>query len=172
MINEKFKKIEPKDLKNNIFKLWDDEWFLITAGNKDKFNCMTASWGGFGILWNLPVSFIFVRPTRYTFNFVEKAKHFTLTTFYKRDKKILSYCGKVSGKDHDKVSETGLKPLFLSDDIILYEQIKLGIVCEKLYLDDLKEKNFLDKVLLKNYPKKDYHRLYVGKIKEIYIRKK
>ncbi|MEO0237472.1 MAG: flavin reductase [candidate division WOR-3 bacterium] len=170
MFNEKFKKIDPKEFKNNIFKLWDDEWVLITAGNKEKFNCMTASWGGFGILWNKPVAFIFIRPTRYTYQFVEKNNYFTLSSFYKKDKKVLSFCGKYSGREHDKIKETGLKPIFLKENIIFYEQMKIGIVCEKLYFNDLKEKNFLNKSLLDNYPKKDFHRLYVGEIKNIYIR--
>lgn len=172
MIGEKFKKIDPKNFKNNIFKLWDDEWVLITAGNKEKFNCMTASWGGFGILWNKPVAFIFVRPTRYTFNFTEKNEFFTLTSFYEKDREILNFCGRFSGRDHDKIKETGLKPIFIKNNIIIYEQAKIGIVCRKIYFDDLKEKNFLDETLLKNYPKKDFHRLYIGEIKEIYIRSK
>ena len=34
---------------------------------------MTASWGGLGVLWGKPVAFIFLRPTRYTKEFVDKA---------------------------------------------------------------------------------------------------
>lgn len=45
---------------------------LVTAGNKDAFNTMTANWGGIGFLWNKPVVYVFIRPERYTFGFMEK----------------------------------------------------------------------------------------------------
>lgn len=166
-----FKKISPYKFKENIFNLLDNQWLLVTAGNKEKFNCMTASWGGFGILWNKPVSFIFIRPTRYTYYFTERSDRFTLCSFEKKDKKILNYCGKYSGKDHDKIKDTGLKPLFLNDDVVIYQQARLAIVCKKIYYDDIKEKNFIEKELLKNYPQKDYHRLYVGEIETFLLKK-
>ena len=48
----------------DVFSLIGKEWMLITAGNIQHFNTMTASWGGLGWLWNKPVAFIFVRPER------------------------------------------------------------------------------------------------------------
>ena len=51
----------------NLFETSSKEWMLVTAGTKDKFNTMTANWGGTGFLWNRPVAFIFIRPERYTF---------------------------------------------------------------------------------------------------------
>ena len=53
------KKLEVKDLKDNFFEAIGKEWMLITAGTKEKFNTMTASWGGIGWLWNKPVAFVF-----------------------------------------------------------------------------------------------------------------
>lgn len=46
------KKLEVKDLKENFFEAIGKEWMLVTAGTKEKFNTMTASWGGIGWLWN------------------------------------------------------------------------------------------------------------------------
>ena len=40
------KKIEVKELKDNMFETISKEWMLVTAGTKDKFNTMTANWGG------------------------------------------------------------------------------------------------------------------------------
>ena len=70
------KKLEVKDLKENFFEAIGKEWMLVTAGTKEKFNTMTASWGGIGWLWNKPVAFVFIRPERYTYEFVEKNDYF------------------------------------------------------------------------------------------------
>lgn len=50
--------------KENAFDLIGKKWMLVTAGTKDSFNTMTASWGGIGWLWNKPVAFVFIRPER------------------------------------------------------------------------------------------------------------
>ena len=68
------KEVSYKDLKFNPFRLIGDEWMLVTAGNeKDGCNTMTASWGGIGCLWghNDPVATIYLRPSRYTKEFVD-----------------------------------------------------------------------------------------------------
>ena len=92
MANE-FMKIDPYKLKDNVFKLIDLDWMLVTAGTPERWNTMTASWGGLGVLWNRPVSFVFVRPTRYTYEFMEKHERFTLSFFSKRYRKALVFCG-------------------------------------------------------------------------------
>ena len=77
------KKTELKTLANeNAFDLIGKEWMLVTAGNKEKLNTMTASWGGIGWLWNRPVAFVFIRPDRYTHDFIECESRLTLS-FYK-----------------------------------------------------------------------------------------
>ena len=76
-----FSKIDPKNIKDNVFSLIGDRWMLLTAGNKDKFNTMTASWGGLGVLWKMPVATTYVRPQRYTFGFMEENQTYTLS-FY------------------------------------------------------------------------------------------
>lgn len=66
-------------MNDNFFEAISKEWMLVTAGTKDKFNTMTANWGGVGYLWNKPVVFVFIRPERYTFEFVENSETFTLS---------------------------------------------------------------------------------------------
>ena len=103
-----------KDLKFNPFTLVGDEWMLITAGNENKFNTMTASWGQMGALWGHgggdPVVTIYVRPQRYTKEFINNNKYFTLTFFNKEYKKDLAYLGSHSGRDENKVLKTNLHP--------------------------------------------------------------
>lgn len=72
------KPIAVNQLSDNFFETISKEWMLVTAGNKDAFNTMTANWGGIGFLWNKPVVYVFIRPERYTFGFMEKNDYFTL----------------------------------------------------------------------------------------------
>jgi flavin reductase (DIM6/NTAB) family NADH-FMN oxidoreductase RutF len=76
-----FKQINQDNIRENFFHLIGKQWMLITAGSKDQFNTMTASWGGLGFLWNVPVAFIFIRPQRFTYQFVEEQGRFTLGFF-------------------------------------------------------------------------------------------
>ncbi|MBN2049757.1 MAG: flavin reductase family protein, partial [Spirochaetales bacterium] len=77
----KFTEISPEKIKDNLFKLIDKDWMLVTAGTKQQCNMMTASWGGVGILWNLPVAFVFIRPQRYTDTFIQRHDLFSLCFF-------------------------------------------------------------------------------------------
>lgn len=165
------KKINLKNLAIEPFRLIDDEWFLITAGKLQHFNTMTASWGTLGILWNKPVFICFVRPTRHTYGFMEKSDVFSISFFNAEYRKILNYCGKYSGRDVDKMKETGLLPFESELGAIFFEQSRLMFGCRKLYYGDIDPARFMDVAIDKNYPKKDYHRLYVGEIVESYENK-
>ena len=39
------KAINPNEIKDNFIELIGKEWMLVSAGDKDKFNMMTASGG-------------------------------------------------------------------------------------------------------------------------------
>lgn len=73
------KEINVSELKDNMFDAISKEWMLVTAGTQEKFNMMTASWGGTGVLWAKPVAFIFIRPERYTYQFIEEGETLTLS---------------------------------------------------------------------------------------------
>jgi flavin reductase (DIM6/NTAB) family NADH-FMN oxidoreductase RutF len=163
-------KIAPKELLENPFRLIADDWTLITAGTPTKWNTMTAAWGGLGVLWSRPVTFIFVRPTRYTFEFLEKASWHTLSFFDEQYRSALNHCGKVSGRDHDKAAETGLEPVTLEHQTVAFSQARLVLVSRKLHAQDLDPAGFIDPSLQRHYEAKDYHRLYVGEIEEVLIR--
>ena len=64
--------MDVKNFKVAPFYMLDQEWALLTAGMKDKFNTMTISWGGFGTLWNKPVVTVYVKPIRYTYQFTSQ----------------------------------------------------------------------------------------------------
>ena len=67
------KEISIEQLKVNPVTLIGGEWALLTAGNKENgFNTMTVSWGHIGELWNKPTTVVYVRPQRYTKEFIDK----------------------------------------------------------------------------------------------------
>ncbi|OGF48824.1 MAG: flavin reductase [Candidatus Firestonebacteria bacterium RIFOXYA2_FULL_40_8] len=161
-----FVKLNTCEISENPFKLIGKDWMLITAGQKGKFNTMTASWGAFGVLWNKNCCTIYVRPTRYTYNFLEKNEYYTLSFFEEKFRDALNICGAYSGKDTDKIKKSGLSP-FQTGNSIAFKEAKLIIECKKIYFGELNPVNILDK---KDdaafYPKKDYHRMYIGEITE------
>ena len=75
------KRIDPKEIGQNVFSLIGDQWMLITAGTAERCNTMTASWGGLGVLWGAPMATCYIRPQRYTREFVDREEYFTLAFF-------------------------------------------------------------------------------------------
>ena len=160
-----FKSIGSESLNENVFKIIGSEGFLLTAGDKNRYNTMTAGWGGFGILWNKSVCTVYVRKSRYTFEFIERFDHFTLSFFSEKYKGVLEFCGNNSGRNVDKISQSGLTPIFGEDGLVYYCEAKLVIKCRKIYFQDLEPENIKDKKVLKEfYPTGDYHRIYIGEI--------
>jgi len=150
--------------------LWSRQWFALTSGNmaQNTFNTMTVAWGGFGTMWAKPFVQIVVRPSRYTFQFMEKHSSFTLCAFPKSYKKALQVLGTKSGRDCNKIAEAGLTPVSASVVAApLFDEAELAIECRKMYWDDMKPENFLDKEIESNYPDGDYHRIYFGEIMAI-----
>jgi len=159
-----YKKIDPNDFSGNIIQKIGFDWMLITAGNPEKFNTMTASWGGMGFLWNKPVAFIFIRPQRFTYEFAELNEYYTLHFFEEKYREILNFCGSKSGRDVDKIAKTGLTVFNSQNNNVYFGQSYLQMECRKLYFDDLNPDHFLDEKIIRNYPKNDFHRFYIGEI--------
>ncbi len=164
-MSKKFIKTGPDKLNENAFNIIGEEWMLITAGTEKNFNTMTASWGTIGILWNKPVAICFIRPQRYTFEFAESSDYYTLSFLEPGNRDILKFCGSRSGRDRDKIRETGLQPMYTELGNVYFEQCRLMIECKKLYADRIKEDSFiLPELIGKNYPNKDFHKFYIGEI--------
>ena len=166
---KKFKQISCNEIKESIFDLISKDWMLVTAGCKENHNTMTASWGGLGFLWNKNVAYTFIRPQRYTLEFIDNNDYFTLSFFNDDMKNALKFCGVKSGRDVDKDKETGLVPVY-DEDYVYYEQAKLVLVCKKLYRQDFESSCFIEKELdSKNYANKDYHKMFISEIVKVLI---
>ena len=159
-----FTEIDVKISELNPFTKIGKEWMLITAGNEDNFNTMTASWGGLGVLWNKNVAFTFIRPSRYTHEFTEKEEFFSLCFFPEEYREALTFCGRNSGRDCDKIKETGLTPVFI-DGVPCFEEASLVLICRKLYTQEM-DKNCTTDAQVKSHYAEDepFHTMYIGDI--------
>lgn len=147
----------------NPFKSIGKDWFLLTSGNIDNYNTMTASWGSMGVLWNKNIVTVFIRPQRYTLDFIKQNDYFTLSFFDEKYKDALKFCGSNSGRDVNKAKSTGLSA-FEIENSVAFEQANSIFICRKLYCQQLNEESFIDKSLLSNYQNNDYHYAFVGEI--------
>ena len=161
-----FKRIEPREMDGNVFSMIGEQWMLITAGTKEKCNTMTASWGGLGVLWGKPVATVYIRPQRYTMEFVEGSEFFTLAFFGEEYRKALALCGSQSGRDVDKVKACGFTVAEAEGGAPYFAQAELVLVCKKAYWQDMDPAHFLDPEIETHYAQKDYHRIFIGEIVE------
>ena len=167
-----FTEINIKDFTPDSFGI-KNKWMLITAAKADgSVNTMTASWGGFGVMWNKEVVFVVIRPQRYTREFIENAESFSLTFFDKSYLKDLAYLGKVSGRDENKIAESGLN-ITLDKNIPYFQEAETVIIAKKLFIQRIEEEAFLEKDIIdKWYPEKDYHYLYIAEITKVLKKEK
>ena len=152
-----------------------DDWFLATAGHgigDKEWNTMTCAWGGFGYLWEKPVAYVYIRPTRHTALFTEEEDVMSLTFFDSSNEEMrekLKVCGTLSGRDCNKAEAAGLTPVLLDDGIISFEEAKLTLECRKLYRAEFDPDNFLAAhIILSCYPKRDFHYVYVCEILNVW----
>jgi len=166
----KFIEVKPEEFNESPFKLIGTDWMLITAENGGKVNTMTASWGGFGVMWNKNVAYIVIRPQRYTKEFVDNSETFSLTFFDDEKRTMLSYLGTASGRDEDKVKKSNLTVIH-TDNVPYFEESTKVVLCKKLFAQEYTSESFIDQSIKeKNYPNSDYHTLYIAEVTKILIK--
>ena len=166
------KEIDITKLDRPFIDMIGNQWMLITSGDKDSFNMMTASWGFMGYVWGYPAAAVMLRPTRYTKQWIDRTHSYTLTFFPKPCRKQLAVLGTKSGRDMDKMHDSGLTPIELPGGQMSYKEATLTIVCEVAYAQEMKEECLLDKKVMPDwYPKgpSDLHTLYIGRITAAYL---
>lgn len=158
--------VKPDQIKINPFTIIDRDWFLLTAGDfsKQEYNCMTIGWGSLGTMWKKPLVMVVVRPTRYTFSFMEKHPTFTVSAFPNTCQEKLQYLGTTSGRNEDKIKKSELTPE-ASKKIAApsFKEASLVLECKKIYWSDFDPKHFLADYIQELYDN-DYHRMYFGEV--------
>lgn len=173
-----FKKIEPTELTDNVFKLVGQNYTVITAGTDSVFNSMTASWGGWGQLFEVPVTWCFLNASRYTLEFIKKEQTYTMTYFPEQFKEQVIAFGSKSGRNSDKMKETTLTHVKTPSNNITYKEAKLIIECKLVEITETnpkdfyseKGKDFVEKGM-KDGNGKEYHKLVFGDITNVWVRK-
>ena len=150
----------------DVFKLFDEEWALVTAGGKDGYNTMTASWGGLGTLWSKPVATVYVKPVRYTHEFMDSSEYFTVSFYGEEHRKALLLLGTLSGRDGDKAAQAGLTPKFL-EKAVTFEEASATLLCKKIYRHDLVLAEIPEEAVRKYYTQEAPHTVYIGEVVEI-----
>ena len=166
------REIKAEELNINPFTKISNDWMVLSAGTKENgYNAMLCSWGHMGAIWQngggLPSVVIYIRPSRYTKEFVDREDFFTLSFFDEKYKKGMTYLGTHSGRNEDKIANAGFTPEF-TDGTTYLKEANMVFVCRKLYSATLKEEDFHSKKILDEcYPDKDFHDMYIAEITKI-----
>jgi len=160
-------KINIKDFSFNPFDYIGTRWMLISAGTEEKWNTMTASWGGVGVMWGKPSATCYIRQSRYTKEFVEKSEYFTLTFLKDGYRDALNRMGSNSGRNIDKMHDSGLTPVLLEGQPT-FAEASLVFICKKRGQSDIALDQMAPEVVEKWYADKDYHTMYIGEIVAAY----
>ena len=139
------------------------DWALVTAGTIDRFNTMTISWGGMGTLWSRPVATVYVKPSRYTHEFMENNDYFTVSFFPEKYREDLGILGSKSGRDGDKVALTSLTPK-AGEQWVSFEEAEHVLVCRKIYRQDLDLSVIPDLAVKAHYRTEAPHTMYIGEV--------
>ncbi len=165
-----FKEVDVKCFTCNIFQKMGTEWMAITAGSPESYNTMTAAWGGIGVFVGKNVATAYIRPQRYTKEFVDNNEIFTLSFLGAEYKKAHAIIGKKSGRDGDKVAEAGLTGIEIAGSMA-FEESEIIMVCKKLYVGDMHAEGFCNDADLERwYPNRDIHTMYIGEITNIFVK--
>ena len=150
----------------DIFSKLDKEWALLAAGSVEDHNAMTVSWGGMGTLWGKPVITVYVKPTRYTSECLKREEYFTVSTYGQEQRKALALLGDKSGRDGDKVAESGLTPVFLENGVT-FREAKRTFVCKKIYEEPFVGERVPAFAHEKYYKEESEHIVFIGEVMEI-----
>ena len=158
------RKISPQEITGSVFDRINKQWLLLTAEKEGRVNTMTCSWGGLGVTWALPTATVYVRPQRYTLEFLEAADGYTISFLPEKYRAALSLLGSKSGRDCDKITESGLT-VVKKEGLPSFVEAELVLCCRKLYCQFFTEDSFIDRAIVdKMYPNRDLHKMYIGEI--------
>lgn len=173
---DKYVRIEPIELKDNVIDLISRQWMLVTAGNPQSFNTMTASWGAMGEIWGKHAAFIMIRDTRYTYEFLQREQAYTLSFFAEDYRHALNICGTRSGRATDKVKEAGLTPVETPTGMMTFGEARMVIECRSMFQQPL-DLNCLTPAYREEIMRNSYgrdtaqHQLFIGEITNVWLKK-
>ncbi len=162
-----FKEIELAELDLNPFSKIE-EWALLTVGDRQQFNMMTITGLMMGQFWLRKTLQVYIHPSRYSYNIMNKGQYFTVSFFPEPCCKALEIAGKLHGDESDKLKETGLTPCF-DQNGVYFNEADIVFICRKIFHTDADEELFDDKEVFGKYYRdlKNYHRIFIGEIEKV-----
>ena len=155
-----------KKLTLDIFQAFNDGWALVTAGSPEHYNTMTVSWGSLGTIWSRPIATVYVKPIRYTHEFLDANEYFTVTFFEEKYRQALGLLGSRSGRDGDKVAASGLHPVKVGETVG-FQEARTTLLCRKIYRQDMKRDFMPPEVVEHYYEPEEPHTMYIGEVIDI-----
>ena len=154
------------EFNTEIFSQFDKKWALLTAGDESSFNTMTISWGGLGTIWGKSVATVYVRTSRYTHVFMDANEYFTISFFPEQYKQILGVLGSKSGRDMDKMKDSGLSAMKAGESVS-FKEAEVTLVCHRLFKQELAVANMPVDIAESMYEGQAPHDMYIGEVVEI-----
>ena len=144
---------------------------LASTKRSGESNLMTIGWGTIGIIWSKAELVVLVRPSRYTYEFIEDSGEFTVNVPTPEIAKFVLFCGTNSGRDVDKLATFDIattpgqkvSSITIDDCPIVYE-------CRVSHKNDVIPEELLGDIVPSYYSGGDFHRVYFGEIVGTYAR--
>ena len=173
--DELFKKITENEIPESVFKLVGEDFTVLTSGNENDFNSMVASWGGWGILFNKPTTWCFLRANRYTLDYIKREHTYTMAYFDDSYKEQIMAFGTQSGRNTGKMKETSLSPVVTPSGSVSFKEAKLIIECRLTEMTTVKPEDFYSQegkeFITEAYQEaNEYHKILFGEITGVWIR--
>jgi len=173
IFDELFTEIAPTDISENVFKLFGQDYAVVTAGSESYFNSMTIAYGGLGIHLGLPATWCFLRANRYTLEFIRGDQVYTMCWFDDKYNEAVLYYGRMSGRDSEKMANNPLTYVVTPNGNIAYKEAKLIIECKLMEITTVSIDDFYSeqgKEFIEEGFKdaNDYHKIVFGEITNVW----
>jgi flavin reductase (DIM6/NTAB) family NADH-FMN oxidoreductase RutF len=171
-----FKQITPEEIRDDVFTLAGKVFPVITAGKEDHYNSMTASGGGFGMIFIKPTTWCILKATRYTLELIQKEQTYTMSYFPKEYKKQILFLGGKSGRDSEKMKEVELTSVQTPSGNMSFKEARLIIECKLTQITTAHPDDFYSQedkdAINEAYKEGNVYRKYVfGEITHVWIKK-
>lgn len=171
-----FKRISPEDVSDNVFTLVGRVFPVITAGKKDRYNSMTASGGGLGMLFKKPTTWCILQATRYTLELIQEEQRYTISYFPSEHMEQIVFLGSKSGRDSDKMKDVELTSIQTPSGVISFKEARLIFECKLTEIttpnpDDFYSQEAMDYIKGAYKEASDYRRYVFGEITQVWVRR-
>jgi flavin reductase (DIM6/NTAB) family NADH-FMN oxidoreductase RutF len=171
-----FKQISPEEIGDNVFTLVGKVFPVITAGKEDHYNSMTASGGGFGMLFKKPTTWCLLKANRYTLEMIQKEQTYTMSYFPNEYKEQVLFLGSKSGRDSEKMKEVELTCVQTPSGDMSFKEARLIIECKLTQITTPNPNDFYTQQA-KDYineaykEESDYRKYVFGEITHVWVKK-